>query len=323
MYNKLEIMGEKVMKIKGTLLILALLVAMSTGAMAAEKRKEYKVLLPSTYNISGKSKNQMQAFTEEIIKAISDIVDADITLTISQHNEEMYIKEAMTKLLNKEVEFVGFSGDWYSKFNENSRKKFPVFFALVYKNNINQRYCFYVRKSDKIKTVEDLRGKKFGGYIFKDARYLLYKAGVDEPLYDFFGDFSVRTVPFVEFMTDLVDNKIDAFASWEFNVNTSMEVDPRFKNIVPIACDYYALNPFVLYRADMDPTVIEKAKAAIYNWKTDKRFEKFKMFFMMIEGGVAPASEKDLKHTLDIEELVKKGNWENERKVILKKYADK
>lgn len=311
------------MKIKATLLVFALLLGVTAGTFAAEKKKEYKVLLPSTYNISGKSKNQMQAFTEEIIKAISDIVGAEITLTISQYNEEMYIKEAMTKLLNKEVEFVGFSGDWYSKFNENSRKRFPVFFALVYKNNINQHYCFYVRKSDNIKTVEDLRGKKFGGYIFKDARYLLYKAGVDEPLYDFFGDFSVRTVPFVEFMTDLVDKKIDTFASWEFNVNTSKEVDKRFKDVVPIACDYYSLNPFVLYRADMDEQVIEKAKSAIYNWKTDKRFEKFKMFFMMIEGGVAPVSEKELKHTLDIEDLVQKGAWEDERKEILRKYADK
>lgn len=310
------------MRCKLIAVFFAMIYAISISSYSSARDKAFKVLLPSTYNISGKSKNQMQSFTEEIIKVISDVVDTDIELSISPYNEEMYIKDAMTKLMKKEVEFVGFSGDWYSKFNENSRKKFPIFFALQYKKNINQHYCLYVRKSDNIKTVEQLRGKKFGGYIFKDARYLLYKAGIDEPLQNFFSGFSAHTAPYVDFMTELVDNKIDVFASWEFNVNTSKEADPRFKDIVPMACDYYSLNPMVLYRGDMDPEIVNKAKAAIYNWEKDKRFEKFRMFFMMIDGGVAEVTEKDLKHTLDIEELVQKGKWEDDRKEILRLYGE-
>lgn len=287
----------------------------------AEAKKTYKVLMPSTYNISGKSKNQMMTFTEQIVDVISDIVDADITLQISPYSEEQYIKDAMTKLMKKEVDFVGFSGDWYGKFNENSRKKFPIFFGIEFEKKKDSKYCMYVRKSDNIKTVEQLRGKKLGGWIFKDTRYLLYKAGINEPLQKFFGGFVYKTSPFAVFMEDLVEKRIDTFSSWEFNVKTSLGNDPRFADITSVGCDYYALNPFVLYRGDIDPELIKKAQSAIFNWKKDKRFKSVSGLLYAINGGVVPFTEADMKHTLEIEELVQKGKWEDERKALIDKYG--
>ncbi|HOX28743.1 MAG TPA: PhnD/SsuA/transferrin family substrate-binding protein [bacterium] len=288
---------------------------------ARSESKTYKIIVPGTYTISGKSKSQMQTFTEEIVAALSNVLGEKIEMVYSPKIEEAYIKDAITQLVSHKVDLVGFSGDWYAKMSPQMREKFLPLLVLVINGKKNTNYCLYVRKSDGITKVDQLRGKRLSTYVYKDVRYLLYKAGIDQPLEKFFGEVLYQTVLPLDLMKMLTDEKIDAFVSSDYQVDLSRGIDPAFKNIVPVQCAEYTLNPFFLYSKDLDPEVVDKVKKAMVSWKTDKRFQKLKLFFVAIKGGVSDVKPEDLNTSIEVDKLIVSKGWETERKEFIKRHS--
>ncbi|MFA6449983.1 MAG: PhnD/SsuA/transferrin family substrate-binding protein [bacterium] len=281
--------------------------------------KTYTISLPGTFAVSGKSKSQMQVFAEEIAKALGNVIGGDIKLDSTSLAEEDFMRYAVSGMVSKKIDIAGFSSDWYAKFTPQMREKFPPLLGLLVNGKKNMNYCIYVRKEDGIKSVDQLKGKKATTYTYKDMRYLLYKDGIDQPLEKFFGKVTYKLGVAPEFMADLVDKKIDAFATWDFLVDTARGADPRFKTIQPIACNEYAMNSFMIYRNDLAPDDISKLQKAALNWEKDKRFNSVKFFFVAIKGGVFIPKPQDFELTYAVDKLIESKGWENERKTFIKK----
>ncbi len=293
--------------------------AVFAGLVAVAQQKSFTIVMPGTFAVSGKSKSQMQVFAEEITKALSQVAGAPIELQTTNLAEEDYMKFAISNLVSKKIDVAGFSADWYAGLSPQMREKFPPLMGIMVNGKKNMNYCYYVRKSDNIKSIDQLRGKTFSTYTYIDGRYLLYKAGIDEPLDKFFGKVVYNLGVAPEYMKALVDKKIDTFDTWDFMVETARSVDPKFKDIVPLACNEFGMNSFMIYRKDLDPAVIDKLRKAALNWKKDPRFSNVKMFFVAVKGDVFVPTEKDFQLSYDVDKLSTTRKWNEERRAFLKK----
>ena len=306
---------------KRVVMVLVVMFAAAVSMRAAAQQKSYTIVMPGTFAVSGKSKSQMQVFSEEITKALEKVVGVPIKLQTTNLAEEEFIKYAISGLVSKQIDVSGFSADWYVSLSPQMREKFPPLLAIMVNGKKNMNYCYYVRKSDNIKSLNQLRGKTFATYTYIDSRYLLYKAGIDEPLDKFFGKMVYRLTVAPELMKDLVDKKIDTFDTWDFSVETARNVDPKFKDIQPLGCREYGMNVFMIYRNDLDSATIDKLRKAALNWKKDPRFNNVKIFFVAIKGGVFIPAEKDFELSFDVNKLAEDRHWKDERKAFIKKYA--
>ncbi len=300
-----------------TVTILVLLAGATTIFAAKAKMK---FIVPDNFALSSKSDTQMKQMAEELFAAVTDGTNTDVDIVKTNLVEEDYMKYITTELLAKRIDFAGTSGDWYVKLSPSIRAKMPPFIGISVNNNKNQNFCFYVRKSDNIKTAAQLRGKTLSTYTYKDARYLLYKQGFDEKLDKYFGKVIFDYKLPYEYMKDLVDKKTDAFVTWDFLVQTSLGVDPRFKDIVPVACNYYTLNGFIVMRDGLDPATVAAMRKNVLSWKTNPKLAKFKMLFVAMKGGPVELKPEDFKLSLDVDRLIVDRGWEAERKDFIKKH---
>jgi ABC-type phosphate/phosphonate transport system substrate-binding protein len=303
--------------LKATLTIVVALSVINAGGAFAQQKK-YRLILPGTYQISGKSKSHIQTMTDEISKALSSVIGAEIEPVYTPLYEEEYLKAAISQLVNKQVDFVGMSGDWYVRMSPQMKEKYPPLFGLLLDKKKDTEYCLYVRKSDGITKAEQLRGKRTTTLVYKDIRYLLYEAGIDEPLKKFFKDVYFQAYLPTDMMNALVDKRVDTFANQKFQVDLARGADDRYKDIHPIVCRDMIMNPFVIYRGDIDPTVISKIQSAARNWEKDKRFQNLKFFFMAVKGGIFDVKPKDFELTEKIDKLMLDRGWEEERKNFLR-----
>jgi ABC-type phosphate/phosphonate transport system substrate-binding protein len=306
------------MKKKAVIFVAALFVFVSLAPVFASA-KTYTIVMPGTFSVSGKSKSQMTVFAEEIAKALSEVIGEPINLQTTNLAEEDFMKFAVAGLASKKIDVAGFNADWYAKFSPQMREKFPPLLGLLVNGKKSMNYCYYVRKEDGIKSIEQLKGKTLVTYTYRDPRYLLYKAGIDQPLEKYFGKvlYEIGVAP--EYMKDLVEGKVDTFVSWDFLVDTARGVDPRFKNIQQLACKEYGLNSFMIYRGDLDHATIEKLQKAALNWDKDSHFKNVKFFFVAIKGGVFIPQSSDFDLSYAIDKLSVDRGWDAERKAFIKK----
>jgi len=300
----------------------AILIAMVLGAIlvpAFAYAETYTIVMPGTVSISGKSRNQMDTFIEEVAKALSSATGEQFKVDSTSLAEEDFMKYALSNMINKKYAAAGFSGEWYAKLPPAMREKFPPLFGITINGKKDENYCFYVRKGDGIKSVDQLRGKTLSTYVYTDARYTLYKNGIDEPLNKFFGKVKYDLTVAPVLMQQLVEKDIDAFLTADFQVDTSRGVDPRFKDIVPIGCKEYVVTPFLIYRNDIDPAIVSKLQTAIKAWKKDPLFKSIKIFMVAIKGDVAIFTMKDFEKTFAIQKMAFDRGWEDEKKDFMKK----
>jgi len=85
--------------------------------------------------------------------------------------------------------------------------------TITIDNKTHSEACFYVRKSDAITNVSQLKGKKWGGNILYHSKLIMHENGFDMPVDKFFSELHYYPdTDYKVWIQALLTGKIDVFA---------------------------------------------------------------------------------------------------------------
>ena len=218
---------------KKYLVVIAGLCLISIAAVSQVMDNIYSIVLPVPKTLT------MGSFAEifkSMDKAIEENAGFKNNITIYEYS---YTDDPYTVVLDKmnknEVDFTLVPPMEYLIY---LLKKKSNSYPLVTINMFGKptfQACAYVRKSDNLTGMEQLRGKIWGGARgFRMTRYLLYLKKIDLPLNKFFK--STIFMPddtITDMFNALLSKKIDSFSAPDFQVKMAVNSDKKFKDIVP------------------------------------------------------------------------------------------
>lgn len=213
-----------------------------------------------------------------------------------------------------------------------NRKKWDEIFTPVFTLSFNKKpynqYCIYTKKSGGVSTIQEARGKVWGGMDTIYTRLILHENGIDEPLSTFFSATKyVVDQPIPLAIEAQRKGEIDFFTAVKAHVMMGGGVPKSSSSSTPdapitykeLACadgNYGWI--FGFSKAVPKDTVIKITKSVL-KAHSDKNFAEFKMLFAAIKGKFELVKPADLKRTEEIVAMKKKLGWDKEQTEFHKK----
>jgi ABC-type phosphate/phosphonate transport system substrate-binding protein len=302
----------------GFLAALFFCLLLCAGAATA---KEYKFIVPVPKNFSMGS---LATILKNMEKAIEKSTGFKINvIEYSYPYDEDPIKYVLDKMNNNEADFAMIWPMEYLMYMLTKKKTNAIpLFSLNMFGKPTYQACAYTRKSDGITSLEQLRGKIWGGTRTRFGRYLLYSNNIDEPLNKFF-----KTLQFIPdentaaLFDALLSKKIDTFMVTDYQVKMIINTDKRFKEIVTLACADYDHNWIIAYRKGVPEEDANKLKNLFLNAEKSPDFAQFKFILSAIKGKFVEVDLKNLRQTKKVAELIIKNGWFKEEMAFLKANA--
>ncbi len=291
----------------------------ATATYAQEEHEKYIVGLPMP---AGMEKSSIAGLLKDIVAYVGELLgeDTEAKVLVYEYGTDV-AKFVEEKMESGEVDVSYLLGNEYAAYLDSGKNNLTPFFTLSMSGQSIMPTCLFAAKG-KYKSVEDLRGLRWGGVYTQPTRYLLYKAGIDEPLDKFFSE--------VKFVSDMpVTGQIEGFDNGDYDVFNTYDVTLRVAGYMnkkdisfePVSCVDYNYSWIFLYRDGLDEKVMEEFRDLMIGADKDKRFAKFHFAFKMIQGRFGPIDYDELDKVVDIYKLGKKHGWDKEEKKYFKEQS--
>ena len=283
--------------------------------------REYTFIVPIPKNLSMGS---IAAILRNMDKTIENNTGFKINVIEYKYKyEEDPINYILDKINKNEADFALIFTVEYLKYILTKKKTnaMPLFAISMFGKPTHQ-VCAYTRKSDNMTSLEQLRGKTWGGTRTLFARNILKSKNIDVPLNKFFK--SMQFIPDENtsaLFEALLSKKIDTFTVTDYQVKMIINTDKRFKEIVSMNCVDFAHNWIVVYRKGMPEDDAGKLKNLFLNAEKSPEFAQFKFILSAIKGKFVGVDLKNLKQTRKLSELCIKNGWFKEETTFLKANA--
>lgn len=304
--------------LKTALILAAAFVIFHSAAANAEKT--YKFIMPLSAGLSMGS-------TTQLVKGIGDALTHRVGVKIEM-KEYKYTREkdiptiAMNWAKNGETDFTLLSPRDYLAIQKKDKDLFKPFVTITFFGKPTTNICMYTRKGENLKTIASVKGKRWGGTSTIPARFMMYKAGTNKPLAEYFAS----PLQFIEdenianVMNSLVSKKIDVFIIQNFQVDMAKNADSKkYAAIEANNCMEYDHSWLFVYKRGTPDDIVKKVKAAFLNAHNDKEFAQFKFLFTAIKGHFVEFDPAKLKVSTEVFDLMNKYGWETEEKNFIKK----
>ncbi len=285
---------------------------METGA--AEKRR-YTFMLP-TRDSAEREDKQTSGFTEAIRDSVVQLgKKSDVDVAYQYANEDEIRATGAVKYARKKVgkglDFAVLTPLLYIHLKENGIKISPLATYTVNKKKTD-KICIYVRKSDGLKGLNDLKGKPvldnyaISGLPSYDE--ILYENGINTPKEKYFRIVAEKSRE-NDLAYALTFKKVDAFVLSGIEYKFLPKDEKRFKDIIPLVCTKEFTNPPVVHYNGIAPEDLEKVKSVWLNMHKDKDFKKISFMFYAINGHFVPASAADYQPWVEYYRMGMKKGW--------------
>ncbi|MEW5945868.1 MAG: PhnD/SsuA/transferrin family substrate-binding protein [bacterium] len=119
--------------------------------------------------------------------------------------------------------------------------------------------CLFVRKGDKGQSLADLRNARLAGWGFDSLRKILFDAGVDQPVHEFFRIEKIEGTH-QQWIDALNERRIDGICAGVIGMSFVVATNPAAAaGTVPLAClEGTRPYPVILRRANMPPETLKK-----------------------------------------------------------------
>lgn len=304
-------------------IVVAMIISIFSGAAGAQEKKPVKFLLPVSEGLGTEGFTKMMTkLAEAVGKATGIAVNYEQTIYKTGLHADDIVYERLKK---GEVQMSYVTSEGYV---ENPKKWDDIFipmFTLVFNNKVYNEYCLYAPKNSNIKTVEDAKGKVWGGIGTIYTRLILHDNGYDMPLSEFFSETKYVSDSPVTFLIEAQQKgEIEVFTAVRSHImmgggvpkSGSSENTISYKEVTCVEGNYGWIFGF---NKSVDKDVIIGVTKSLMNAHKDKDFSEFKVLFMAIKGNFQKFKPEDLKRTKEIVKLTKDLGWKKEELEQIKK----
>ncbi len=301
-------------------ILIALVVLLAGLRVYAAPPQRLVILMPvaEEMNKSGAIDTQFKSMAQIISKKMGMEVVSQKVLYKRGERPSAFVSKAMR---DKKADVALLFSIDYTQYKMEGGKDLHPLFTLTMNNSTSMKACFFTRKGE-YKTVADLRGKKWGSTEMIASRYLLYTAGINEPLAKYFGSVTqTQDTPISTAFAQLKTREIDVLGSYEMIVKMSGELAKKDTPFEPFYCREIEHSWLFVARNDLDPAVAGKFRNIMFNAHKDPDFSSFKFMFLMFNGKFAPVDDATLSRVSTVADLIIKNKWRNEELAFQKKFA--
>lgn len=178
--------------------------------------------------------------------------------------------------------------------------------------------CFFVRKADREKPLEDFRGSVVSGWGFDSMRKILFDAGIDEPVDSFFGEVRWLDGMHPEWIIALDRGEIDGFMAGIVGMGVAIATNPVVaKKITSLACSE-GMKPFpaIAVREDLSADAKKKLTDSFMSKAGRKNLNKKYAFFTRnLRWKFKPATgdwDKMFTNYREFREFAAENGWDRE-----------
>ncbi|MFH1538023.1 MAG: PhnD/SsuA/transferrin family substrate-binding protein [bacterium] len=178
--------------------------------------------------------------------------------------------------------------------------------------------CFFVRKADKDKPLEDFRGSVISGWGFDSMRKILFDAGMDEPVDSFFGEVRRLDGMHPKWIIALDKGEIDGFMAGIVGMGVAIATNPVVaKKITSLACaDGLKPFPAIAVRENL-PVDAKKKLIDAFMSKAGRKDLNKKFLFLTknLRWKFKPASgdwDKMFRNYRELREFAAEKGWDKE-----------
>jgi len=300
------------------LLIAVLLFAFVACPAHSSEQEKYVVAIPF---IEGMGETSIGNLIKDIVKEMGNKLNVKTEFrAISYRHGDNTLKLVVDKFKSGEADISFIYGNEYAQYLDSGEDVFVPMFVLSVAKQIVLPVCIYTRKGE-YDSIDQLRGKAFGTSNYKPVRYLLYQAGIDEHLDDFFGEVKyISDSPVSNIIDPLVNNEIDAFLAYDSVIRIGGYYTKKSTPFEPLVCEDYDHTWIFIARKGVDPDIIEKLTKIMVKSDKDPDFAKFQFAFKMVDGKFYPFQEKYFEKAREVYKIIKKNGWMKEEKEFYNKY---
>ena len=306
------------MRINVAIVLAALTVFAFGYANQAGAQARYTVGIPV---VAGMENTQLAPLFQELVKVVGDKlgVKADMKLIIYEQGDDI-LQKVLSEVDSKKVDITLLFGQEYSELQAKSRMDLIPIVTLSAAGQPILANCIYVRKGE-IKSLQELRGKKWAAASYRPTRYLLYKKGIDEPLDKFFGSIDyANDSPITLIVKGLEDKEFDAFSSYDSFVKISGLTTKKDVSFEPLVYEKYDHSWIFVARKDIPAATIDEFRKVLIGAQRDPDFGKFQFAFQIVQGKFQPVKQEDIKMVRQIFDLSIKNGWRKEENAFFNKY---
>jgi len=280
-------------------------------------KKEYYFLLPEKASLEkgskeNKSSSVMTALAEAI-KLIGVKSGINISFTFSDEDEIRRVGSVKfaKKRIGKDIDFAVLMPSLYVYLKD---KGVPIEPLVTYTvdNKKTDHVCLYVRKSDGLKDINDLKGKKLmDNKAIEGApsvEEILYEQGITAPKEKFF-DIVGGKQRLLDMAYSVVFRNADAFAAAGVQMKLSSGQDARFKELEPLVCTKEFTNLVIVYYNKTDPALIETLRTNFSKMHKGKEFQSVKLLFVALNGHFVPVDDSEYESWRDYYKRALKKGW--------------
>ena len=294
--------------------IVGLILCLTVAARPAQE-KEYRCMIPtSTLFADGTFKSIFSPMAKAIFDTSGLHIKFQEYRFIAGTN---FPSHKILDLMNKrQLDFgMVFSQDYLRYLLKQPSNALPALTITSF-GKPTSHVCAFTRKDDNISSLEQTRGKVWGGNVMIPSYYLLYKSGFDMPLDRYFSRIIfIPPMPQTLVYDELISKKVDVIIDNDLGLKTFKSTKPSYNNIRSVACWEYDHMWILVYRKGLPDEVVKKLKGALLTAHVNKAFASLKFLFTIVQGHFVEVDLKNLKTTKEIVELaLEKGWYEEEQK---------
>ncbi len=310
----------RITSLSGLVFVCLFAVFTSTTTFTQELPPTVRFIFPADEMYSGQS-------TENLLKRMAEIVSKKIGRPFviekaNVGNAKSLSDLVLKKFKEKDAEFSYMkSPDYVINKKQVDSLAVPIATVTIDKK-IQTKTCFFVRKTDNLTKVAELKGKVWGGNTTVNTRLILHDNGFDAPLDKFFKELRYYSdKDNAVWVRELLAGNIDVFTNSTSYIRLVINKENAGTKIVPVGCVDNEHNWIFFARKDIPADFGQKLASILFKAHKDPDFKEFGFAFVMLNGHFIPFDEKNLARTKQIVDLTKNGRWEDEEKAFLKKYA--
>jgi ABC-type phosphate/phosphonate transport system substrate-binding protein len=298
-------------------LFLVCLALAGSAAYGGDAGKTYKFIMPMSAGLSMGSSGQI---VKDIGKALQASTGLKIDMQEKRYNRDANVPAMVIDWVKKgEADFILASPRDYLTIQKTNKDLIVPSFTIAFFGKPTTTECMYTRKSDGLKTVASVKGKRWGGTGTVQSRYMLYKNGFNKPMAEYFSSLSfIPDENITNVLSALLNRKIDVFIMQSLQVDMARKADKKYDSVEASNCMEYDHSWLFFYKKGTPPDVVAKVKNAFLNAHKDKNFAQFKFMFAAIQGHFLDYDPAKLKTSQEIFSLSEKYKWESEEKSFIK-----
>ena len=265
-----------------------------------------------------------------IMRNVSSAIEkkTGVKLTVQDH-EYTHLTEPVDEMLDlmkkKEIDFAMVFANEYLRYHLDKGSNAMPLFSIEMFGKPYRNMCVFTRKDEMPASAAGLKGKTWGGAGTRNARYILYKNGIEpKTLGSFFGDMVFLKDSDIATMFDaILSNKVDLVTMPDYQAQMTINANPKYKKLDKGFCQKYEHNWLFVYRKDIPEDDVRKLKKVFLKAHKDPEFAQFKFLLTAVKGKFISVDEDALKRTMKIAQLaIEKGWYKEERTFIKNNYKE-